>query len=177
MISHCTYLLEEEALPNNSILYNKFKVLNELKQIKINGEKLDLKLQHKIIEELFKNTKGKITEKKFKDYLLSNNEYPMHGTELNITGYSADGAFANNMQSYVDFFAEDGIFNNTNYNENDAENIIEWITIFDDNDILQSKVKASYPELNDKQVKTILNKKYKGWGSLSSKLLTTKYYV
>ena len=107
MISHCTYLLEEEALPNNSILYNKFKVLNELKQIKINGEKLDLKLQHKIIEELFKNTKGKITEKKFKDYLLSNNEYPMHGTELNITGYSADGAFANNMQSYVDFFAED----------------------------------------------------------------------
>ena len=179
MISHCncTYLLEEEALPNNSILYNNFKVLNELKQIRINGEKLDIKLQHKIIEELFKKTSGKITEKKFKDYLLSNNEYPMHGTELNITGYSSDGAFANNMQSYIDFFEENGIFENTNYNEDDAENIIEWITIFDDNDILQSKVQKNYPDLNEKQIKSILNKKYKGWGSLSAKLLKTKYYI
>ena len=177
MISHCTYLLEEEALPNNSILYNNFKVLNELKQIRINGEKLDIKLQHKIIEELFKKTSGKITEKKFKDYLLSNNEYPMHGTELNITGYSSDGAFANNMQSYIDFFGENGIFENTNYNEDDAENIIEWITIFDDNDILQSKVQKNYPDLNEKQIKSILNKKYKGWGSLSAKLLKTKYYI
>ena len=31
MIKHCTYLLEENALPNNSIRYNNFKVLNELK--------------------------------------------------------------------------------------------------------------------------------------------------
>ena len=177
MISHCTYLLEEEALPNNSILYNYFKVLNELKQIKINGEKLDINLQHKIIEELFKNTKGKITDKKFKDYLLSNNEYPMYEVTFNITGYSADGAFANNMQSYIDFFGENGIFEHTNYNEKDAENIIEWITIFDDNDILQSKVKSNYPNLSDTQVKSILNKKYKGWGSLSAKLLETKYYV
>ena len=38
MISKCTYLLNEPALPNNSISYNNFKVLNELKQIRINGE-------------------------------------------------------------------------------------------------------------------------------------------
>ena len=31
MISHCTYLLAEYALPNNSILYSKFKVMNEKK--------------------------------------------------------------------------------------------------------------------------------------------------
>ena len=177
MISHCTYLLEEDALPNNSILYNTFKVLNELKQIRINGEKLDLDFQHKIIDELFKTTKGKISDKKFKDYLLSNNEYPMHGTELNITGYSSDGAFANNMQSYIDFFGENGIFKNTNYDEKDAENIIEWITIFDDKDILENKVKSNYPNLNQQQIKMILTKKYKGWGSLSAKLLNTKYYI
>lgn len=177
MISNCTYLLNEPALPNNSISYNNFKVLNELKQIRINGELLEINLQHKIIEELFKKTNGTITEKKFKDYLLSNNEYSMHGTELNITGYSADGAFANNMQSYVDFFGENGIFKNTSYSINDAENIIEWITIFDDKDILEQKVRKNYPELNDSKIKSILNKKYKGWGRLSSKLLNTKYYV
>lgn len=177
MIAHCTYLLSEPALPNNSISYNNFKVLNELKQIRVNGELLDIDLQHKIIEELFKKTTGTITEKKFKDYLLSNNEYPMHGSELNITGYSADGAFANNMQSYVDFFGENGIFKDTEYNEEDAENIIEWITIFDDKDILEQKTRDNYPELNNSKIKTILNKKYKGWGRLSSKLLNTKYYV
>lgn len=177
MISHCTYLLEEDVLPNNSILYNNFKVLNELKQIRINGEKLDLNFQHKIIDELFKTAKGKISDKKFKDYLLSNNEYPMHGTELNITGYSSDGAFANNMQSYIDFFGENGILKNTNYDEKDAENIIEWITIFDDKDILENKVKSNYPNLNQQQIKMILTKKYKGWGSLSAKLLNTKYYI
>lgn len=177
MISNCTYLLNEPALPNNSISYNNFKVLNELKQIRINGELLEINLQHKLIEELFKKTNGTITEKKFKDYLLSNNEFPMHGTELNITGYSADGAFANNMQSYIDFFGKNGIFEDTSYTINDAENIIEWITIFDDKDILEQKVRKNYPELNDSKIKSILNKKYKGWGSLSSKLLNTKYYI
>lgn len=177
MISNCTYLLNEPALPNNSIIYNNFKVLNELKQIRINGELLEINLQHKLMEELFKKTNGTITEKKFKDYLLSNNEFPMHGTELNITGYSADGAFANNMQSYVDFFGENGIFKDTSYTINDAENIIEWITIFDDKDILEQKVRKNYPKLNDLKIKSILNKKYKDWGSLSSKLLNTKYYV
>lgn len=177
MISNCTYLLNEPALTNNSISYNNFKVLNELKQIRINGELLEINLQHKLIEELFKKTNGTITEKKFKDYLLSNNEFPMHGTELNITGYSADGAFANNMQSYIDFFGKNGIFGDTSYTINDAENIIEWITIFDDKDILEQKVRKNYPELNDSKIKSILNKKYKGWGSLSFKLLNTKYYI
>lgn len=177
MILNCTYLLNEPALPNNSISYNNFKVLNELKQIRINGELLEINLQHKLIEELFKKTNGTITEKKFKDYLLSNNEFPMHGTELNITGYSADGAFANNMQSYIDFFGKNGIFEDTSYTINDAENIIEWITIFDDKDILEQKVRKNYPKLNDLKIKSLLSKKYKGWGSLSSKLLNTKYYI
>ena len=35
MVSKCTYLLNENAIPANSILYSKFKVLNELKQIKV----------------------------------------------------------------------------------------------------------------------------------------------
>ena len=53
MISHCTYILDEEALPNNSILYSKFKVMNELKQIKINGYKILNDFQHKIYDNLF----------------------------------------------------------------------------------------------------------------------------
>lgn len=172
MISHCTYLLNEYALPNNSILYSKYKVMNELKQIKINGEKLKKDIQHRVLDELFMKTSGSITDKKFKEYLYSLNDLDMYEGDINVTGYSSDGKFANNMQSYVDFFGENGIFNNTSYNEENAEEIIEWITIFDDEDILKKKLKDKYTELNDSQIKSILNKKYTGWGSLSKKLLT-----
>ena len=172
MISHCTYLLNEYALPNSSILYSKYKVMNELKQIKINGEKIKKAMQNKIIENLFMKTSGSITDKKFKEYLYSLNDLDMYDGNINITGYSADGKFANHMQSYVDFFGENGIFTNTSYKEEDADEIIEWITIFDDKDILEKKVRNKYSKLSDKQVQSILSKKYRGWGNLSKKLLT-----
>ena len=98
MISHCTYLLDEYALANNSILYSKFKVMNELKQIRVNDRKLELKFQQQVLEDFFIKTSGTITEKKFKNYLISTGEYSMENGDLRITGYSAEGKFANNMQ-------------------------------------------------------------------------------
>lgn len=176
MISHCTYLLNEYALPNNSILYSKYKVMNELKQIKVNGEKIENDIQHKIIKELFEKTSGTITDTKFKMYLYSSTDFDMYNGDINVTGYSADGKFANNLQSYIDFFSENGIFSGTEYKEDDAEKIIEWITIFDDKDILEDKIRKEYTALSNKQIKQIIDKKYSGWGNLSNKLLTTKYY-
>ena len=167
MVSHCTYLLNEYALTNNSILYSKFKVLNELKQIQVNSEKLTIDMQHKIFNELFLTTSGTITDTKFKNYLKTLKEFSMYDGYFNITGYSSDKKFANNMQSYIDFFGENGIFKGTNYNESDADTIIEWITIFEDKDILKTKLERSFPDLNNSQIKKIINKKYTGWGSLS----------
>lgn len=175
MISHCTYLINEPALPSNSLLYNKFKVLNELKQIKVNDRKMTLEQQQNAIKDLFEKTSGSITEKKFINYLKQTKEWDMY-SEINVKGYSADKKFANNMQSYVDFFGKNGIFDNTNYNEENAEEIIEWITIFNDKEILESKVRDTYPDLTDDQVTKILRKKYSGWGELSKKLLTLPYY-
>ena len=171
MISHCTYLLNEEALPSDSILYSEFKVLNELKQIKINNEHLTQEQQHKILNDLFKKSSGQITDSKFTDFILNELDYSFYDNELKVTGYSADNKFANNMQSYIDFFGDNGIFKNTSYGKEDAEKIIEWITIFDDYDILERKVRNEYQELSDNQLKNILSKKYSGWGRLSKKLL------
>ena len=175
MISHCTYLLDEEALPNNSIYYSRYKVLNELKQIKVNDRVLTNNQQQKIIKELFEKTSGSITNKKFIDYLRNQSDFKMYD-EITVRGYSADNKFANNLQSYYDFFGSNGIFENTNYTEEDADQIIEWITIFDDKDILENKVRNNYKDLSDKKIKNILTKKYSGWGNLSKKLLSTKYY-
>lgn len=175
MISHCTYLLDEYALPNCSIYYSRYKVLNELKQIKVNDRALTNEQQQKIIKELFEKTSGTITNKKFIDYLLNQSDFKMYD-EITVRGYSADNKFANNLQSYYDFFGPNGIFENTDYTEEDADQIIEWITIFDDKDILENKVKKIYKDLSDKKIKAILTKKYSGWGNLSKKLLSTKYY-
>lgn len=176
MISHCTYLLDEYALANNSILYSKFKVMNELKQIRVNDRKLELNFQQQILEDFFMKTSGTITEKKFKNYLISTGEYSMEDSNFRITGYSDEGKFANNMQSYIDFFGENGIFFGTDYNEENAEEIIEWITIFEDKDILEKKIRNNYSKLSENQIRKVLAKKYSGWGSLSKKLLKTKYY-
>jgi len=175
MISHCTYILDEYAIPNNSILYLKYKVMNELKQIKVNNEKIPNDLQHQIYEELFLKEESTITEKKFIDYLIKTNEYNMYPT-LDVTGYSEDKKFANNMQSYIDFFGINGIFKDTNYNIVDAEEIIRWVTIFEDKDILETKLRDKYDKLSDNVIKKILLKKYKGWSNLSEKLLTDIFY-
>ncbi|MDY3801675.1 MAG: type II CRISPR RNA-guided endonuclease Cas9 [Bacilli bacterium] len=175
MISHCTYLLNEYAMPADSIMYSKFKLMNELKQIRVNTYKLSNDFQQKIINDLFMKSNKSITNSQFLNYLYQTSEYRNLG-ELKVTGYSSDKGFANSMKSYCDFFGEDGIFCDCDYNIDDAENIIEWITIFEDKSILEKKVKESYPNLNEKAIKKVLSRKYKGWSSLSKKLILTKYY-
>ena len=175
MISHCTYLLDEDALPNNSILYSKYKVLNELKQITYTDgthtNKLaeDVEILNKIYKELFLKERN-VTEKKFENYIRSNN---IISEDINpdIKGYSSDKGFANNMSSYIDFFGVEGIFKDTNYTVDDAETIIEWVTIFEDKDILKRKLEKEYKDLKIKDIDRIVKLNYKGWGRLSKKLL------
>ena len=38
MVRRCTYLSGEQALPKQSLLYEKFRVLNELNNLRIRGE-------------------------------------------------------------------------------------------------------------------------------------------
>lgn len=175
MISRCTYLLEEPAMPANSILYSKYKVLNELKQIKVDNQFLTKEQIENIYNNLFLKTDKNITEKVFKNYINSSNDFIVN-PNYSITGYSADKKFANNMKSYIDFFGVNGIFEGTDYNQEDAEQIIEWRTIFEDDYILERKLKENYPQLNESKIKKVLSKKYNGWSRLSKKLLTTKYY-
>ena len=181
MISNCTYLLNEKVIPANSILYSKYKVLNELKQIKIicpkRTDRLTVELQNKIYNELFLKTKGVIKDEKFKEYLKSLDEFEMYQGNFQIKGYSDDEKFANNMNSYIDFFGNDGIFSGTNYNVENAEEIIKWVTIFEDKEILEKKLNEKYHLLNERKIKKILALNYKGWSRLSEKLLTEKWYL
>lgn len=53
------------------------------------------------------------------------------------------------------------------------EQIIYWLTIFDDKKIIKRKIEQNYKDkINDSQLKRILKIKYTGWGQLSKKFLT-----
>ena len=54
LTSKCTYLPQYDVIPKHSLLYNKFCVLNELNNLKINGEKISVQLKQDIYNDLFK---------------------------------------------------------------------------------------------------------------------------
>ena len=174
MTSNCTYLYDEKAMPANSLLYSKFKVLNELKQIKINGKRIDKDLEIELLNNLFMKI-PKVTDKIFKKYLMEI-KYPNADELMDITGYSSESGFANHLKPYLDFIKIFGL-NYVLEHEEVIENLIEWITVFEDKKILKMKIKKEYSNFDEQTLKKICNLKYKGWSALSRKLLTNVYYV
>ena len=164
MTNKCTYLLGEDVIPKQSILYSEFCVLNELANIRINNQRISSKVKKLIINELFK-VKKIVRKKDLKQMLLDKQIYSKIES---ITGLSDEEKFLSNMASFVDMKE---IFEKIDEENIDMiEKIIEWITIFEDKKILKRKIKVEY-KLDDKIVSKILKKKYSGWSRLSRKLL------
>lgn len=76
LTSKCTYLVTKDVLPKNSLLYSKFTVLNELNNLKIDGEEIPVTLKQSIYEDLFLNY-NKITNAKLLKYLKAKG-YPVY---------------------------------------------------------------------------------------------------
>ena len=80
-----------------SLLYSKYMVLNELNNLRINGEPISVDLKQKIYNNLFKRYKT-VTGKRLRDYLLAEGE--IERTDL-ISGIDTD--FRSSLSSYLDF--------------------------------------------------------------------------
>lgn len=169
MVNHCTYISGEKVLPKNSLLYEKFMVLNELNNLKINGEKISPKLKQEIYQELFRTGK-KVTAKKIENYLKVNG-YVGKEDEIAISGI--DGDFTNRLANYGKF-CEIFQVKTLNYEqEKMAEKIIFWSTVYGDTKtFLKEKISEEYGECLDKnQIKRICGMRFKDWGRLSKELL------
>ena len=165
MTNKCTYLINEDVIPKQSILYSKFCVLNELSNIRINNQKLTPAIKKQIIEQLFKKNKS-ITEKQLKTMLIDNQIYREISS---ITGFAQENKFSSNMSAYIDMTRILGVVNEENIEM--IEKIIEWITIFEDKKILKEKIKEEY-NLEPEIIKKLVKLKYTGWSRLSKELLT-----
>lgn len=167
MRNHCTYLPDEEVLPKNSLLYQEYEVRNELKNVTVNGERLSSDIQNRIVDELF-TKEYSVTYKKFIKYLYDNQIY--NTDSLVISGTAKDKSFTSSRKSYIDFTQKVGI-SITPKNQRAIEEIIKWITLFEDKKILAKKLQKYSDIFSEDQLRTILKLNYNGWGRLSRELL------
>lgn len=167
MRNHCTYLPDEEVLPKNSLLYQEYEVRNELKNVTVNGERLSSDIQNRIVDELF-TKESSVTCKKLIKYLYDNQIY--NTDSLIISGTAKEKSFASSRKSYIDFTQKVGA-SITPKNQQAIEEIIKWITLFEDKKILTKKLQKYSDIFNENQLRTILKLNYSGWGRLSRKLL------
>ena len=167
MTTKDTYLFGEDVLPANSLLYQKFTVLNELNNIRINGKRISVDLKQEIYENLFKKHTT-VTVKKLENYLKENHNL----VKVEIKGLADEKKFNSGLTTY-NRFKNLNIFDNQiddlKY-RNDFEKIIEWSTIFEDKSIYKEKLR-SIDWLNEKQINALSNIRLQGWGRLSKKLL------
>ncbi|WQS12196.1 type II CRISPR RNA-guided endonuclease Cas9 [Pediococcus acidilactici] len=167
MTTKDTYLFGEDVLPAESMIYEKFVVLNELNNLKINGRHLSLKDMQDIYNDLFKQQKT-VSIKALQNYYVTKKKA---ATAPTVGGLADPKKFLSSLSTYIDFknmFGER--VNDPQFQEN-LEQIVEWSTIFEDRGIFKAKLKA-LGWLSEKQIQQLVAKRYKGWGRLSKKLLT-----
>jgi len=176
MTNKCTYLPQQDVIPKNSLLYSEYEVLSELNKIRINSKQIkDISLKEKMVEELFANPKhAKVSREAFIKWLRCNKYHMLE--PVNIEGFQKDGEFASYQKSRVDFKKIFGVVNESNREM--IENIILWVTLFEDKTILENKIIQAYGDkISVEQIKQIKKLKYKGWSRLSRKLLIGLTYT
>lgn len=161
-------MADEYTLPKHSLAYEKFMVLNEINNIKIDNERISVKAKQGIYNDLF-STGNKVSRDKIKEYLVKHN-YARNNVE--ITGL-ADETCTTKLASLGKFRAifGDDVFKQSN--KDIIEDIIYWSTIYSgDRKIIREKIEGKYPNTFDKkQLNKILGFKFEGWGNLSKKFL------
>ena len=164
MTTKDTYLIGEDVLPDHSLLYERFKVLNELNMVRANGSKLEVGEKQKAFEKLFK------AKKTVKASQLANLLSTGMANRPIITGLSDPVKFNNSFGTYIDFKKIFGAKIDDPNLQNDFEQIVEWITVFEDKNILNVKLHG-IEWLTEEQITDLIKKRYQGWGRLSKKLL------
>ncbi len=162
MTNNCTYLPWEEVLPKNSLLYCEYTVLNELNNLKVNGESIPVDVKNELYENLFKVYR-RVTVKKIKDYLTARGLLQA-GDELS----GIDETIKSSFKSYHDFKK---LLDAKTLSESDVEDIIKHAAYTEDKRRMRKWLKENYKELSDDDVRYIANLDLKEFGRLSREFL------
>lgn len=166
MQNNCSYIKNEKVLPKNSLLYSEYMLLQDLNNMKINGDKLSSDTKQKLLQK-YKEC-GKLTKAKIIAFLKNEtNDFKSDDT-IKISGVADD--FKTNLNMYKQF--NEILNGEIELNIDMVESIIERATLVSDKNRLTKWIKSNYGnKLSDEQIKKIKGLKIDGWGRLSRKFL------
>ena len=178
MTNFDTYLPEEKVLPQHSLLYQEFTVLQELM---ISGyfdhgrNPFDAKTRKLLIDKVWKK-KRSVSKRDVYECLVSNNiTQEPYSKEMFFGADKLQNNFNTKMTTYQDLLRV--VDDEALIKQNVAffDRIVEFQTIFEDNQILKRQIKKFNDErgqlLTPEQVSQLSKKHYTGWGRLSRRLL------
>ena len=174
MVRHCTYLSGKSCLPKNSLMYEKYMVLNQINNIKINGQKISVQEKQELYDALFFKGK-KVTKKGIIKYFLSRGLITENDTDC-ISGI--DDTISSALTSYGRFRSVIGAdIDKWDYQQM-AEKIIFWGTVYSgDRKLLAELIEENYGTQANKnmltkdQIKRLAGFKWQDWGRLSQDFL------
>ncbi|WP_445618826.1 type II CRISPR RNA-guided endonuclease Cas9 [Lacticaseibacillus paracasei] len=161
-----TYLIGEDVLPKQSLLYQRYEVLNELNNVRVNNEKLSIEQKQQVIRELFERHNS-VTIKQFAENLRAHGDYA-HIPE--IRGLADEKRFLSSLSTYRQLKSLLPEAIDDPAKQADIENIIAWSTVFEDAAIFKTKLKE-IDWLDSQTITKLSNIRYRGWGQFSHKFL------
>lgn len=166
MTNQCTYLPMESVLPDNSLLYERFKALNILNGLKVNGVGIPVEVKQELYTELLEK-RASVGMKQIKDYLM---QHCYMGRDDELSGIDATVKF--NLKAYHTFknMLDKGILS-----FNDAEETIEHMAFTEDKPRFRKWLKSRFPDLCDADINYIVQHRLKEFGRLSQRFLSGIY--
>ena len=167
MTAKCTYLGQEDVLPKESLLYQKYMVLNELNNLKINGNRITQEVKQALLDSPCQ-TETSLTISNIKSFLI--NMGLMSKTDIIGKGEKETKSFEGSLSSYIKLrkiLGED-------MDEDLCETVIMLNTVFGHE---KSPVKTELTELygdrlTEDQIDKLSKLSFKGWGRMSKKFLS-----
>lgn len=179
LTNYCTYIFGENTLPKESLIFQAYKVLNDLNNLKVNGSLISKEDKDYIIQNVYlkkKKIKGKDIVNALKNKYKLSDEDPTVTTKGSGKSIGEDEVdltmFNSSLSSFIDM-SNPNAFGPEFYKDSTkfelAEKVIELITIVEDKDLLKERLKKL--GLSDNQVNYLFKQTYSGWAPLSRKLL------
>ncbi len=163
MTSKCTYLKGEDVIPKQSLLYQRYMLLSDLNNLKINGNRISQEQKLFLLNGICQ-TETSLSKTKIKKYLVDNGKIKKSNTVGKEN--ENDSAFNSSLSSLIKF---KDIFGG-NIDEELCENIIKLHTVFgDEKEPVKEKLKAMCVYEHTEELSKL---SFKGWARFSAKFLS-----
>ncbi len=162
MTNTCVYYPGEEVLPRNSLLYCEFTILNEINNIRIDGQPIPTEIKQQLFQKLFmEKAKVKVSEiRSIICQMIGKKDFALSGL---------DSTVKSSNKPYLNFrrLLAKGLLTKT-----DIENIIRRMAYTEDRGRIKEWLRKTYPQLPEEDVKYVAGLGLKDFGRLSKRFLT-----